>query len=1042
MEYRVLGPLEVLAGGEPVDIGSSRQRVVLAALLLDANRVVSLDRIVDALWDNDPPVTARSQVQICVSALRRKLTAAGAAEGIVTCPPGYLIRVPERSLDAQEWELLVTDGRAAAAEGRLPDAARYLRTALGLWRGPALGGVGSTVIGVTATRLNENRLAVLEECIGLELELGLHHDVIGELAELVAANPLREGLRGQLMLALYRDGRQADALASFRAGREVLVEGLGLDPGQELRDLERAILANDPALQRAGGSIAVSSRKPYLGAMIPHQLPAAVGDFVARADALTRIHALLTPPEAPGDRARHVEVIVLSGRSGVGKTALALYAAQELCDQYPDGQLFAQLETGGAEPVSSAHVLEGFLRALGVSLSVPSGHIDGLAQTYRSRLAGRRVLVVLDAAANASQVLPLLPGSPSCAVIVTSRSRLPGLHGAHRFEIDVFDEPTGVALLTRVIGEERVSGEEDAASYLVRLCGGLPVALRIAAAKLAARPHWTIGRLVSRLEDEKRRLDELVLDEFALDDIGIRASMSLSYESLGGAAKELLRKLAILGATDFAYWVGAPLLGLDILVVMDLMEQLVEARLIDARVLEDRSVRFQLHELIRVYALERLMAEDPPAERAAALGRALGCWLFLACEAHRRVYGGDFTVLHGDADRWVLPDDVVGELLGNPLGWFRRERSALLFAILKAAQAGFSELCWDLAMTSSTHFESGPFLDDWRQSCNVALDTVRRSGNQRGEAAMLCSLGSLALAEHNLDDAVRCLEPALGLFGAVGDLHGWALAARNLAYVDRLCARYDRALARYEQSLSALRSVGDRIAEAHVLNNMAQIYLDRQQYESAEELLNQALAICCELGVRRVAAQVEHRLGELHLRRGDLEAAQVAFESVLRTVREGNDLIGETYARYGLGTLRIRREQYAEAEVDLLAALEAASQTGDRLVHGRVLLALAELHMASERGAAALDRLGEAMSVFGEVGSAVWQARVLETTGRLHEAEGRFDAAARAWRESLELIGEADPELKDSLEASLAQLGQQARPRGGRRPAGTWPEPL
>jgi DNA-binding SARP family transcriptional activator/tetratricopeptide (TPR) repeat protein len=1020
LEYRVLGPLAVLADGKPIDIGSTRQRIVLAAMLLDANRVVSRDRLVDALWDRHPPATASSQIHICVSALRRKLAAHGAPDVIETVPPGYLIRVDDHALDAREFELLVASGRAAAADGRPHDAVRHLLASLELWRGPAFAGLKSDLVQVAATRLNEERLGVLEDRMDAELELGRHHDIVGELSELVAGNPLRERMCGQLMLALYRDGRQAEALAAFRAARAIFLDELGLEPSQGLRDLEHAMLQNDPALQP--GSLTRSRRPSVAAALIPRQLPADVGDFVARQGVLGQVRAILAPQPPPAPSLRHLEIVVLSGRSGVGKTALALHAAHELSDSYPDGQLYAQLEAG-TEPVSTAHVLEEFLRALGVTLVAPPGSVEDLAHTYRSQLARRSVLVVLDAAASVGQVIPLLPGGSSCAVIITSRSRLPGLPGAQRFEVGVFDESAGVELVTRVIGEERVCHEKDAARKLVRLCGGLPVALRIAAAKLAARPHWTVGRLVSRLEDEQQRLDELEFDEHVRGEAGgIRASISLSYESLGPDARRLLRRLAILGATDFAYWIGAPLLDLDIAIVTDLTEQLVAARLIDAIVLEDQSVRFQIHELIRVYALERLMAEEPATERAAALRRVLGCWLFLAGEAHRREYGGDFTVLHGNAERWTLSGDAVSELLRDPLSWFRRERSALLLAIIKAAQAGLDELCWDLAMTSSTHFESGSFLDDWRQSCDSALDAVRRKGNRLGEAALLCSLGGLALAEQDLDEAVRCLLPAMRLFSQLQDTHGWALAARHLAYVDRQRGHYDQALSRYEEALRGLRSVGDRIAEAHVLNNMAQIYLDKRRQQPAEGLLNQALDICRSVNARRGAAQVEHRLGELRLSKGDLIGAEESFESVLRAVVAGNDLVGQAYALYGLGAVRMGSKLYSRAEADLRAALEVSASCGDRLIHGRILLALAELYETTQRPAPAAEQLSEALEVFREVGSALWQARALAASGRLYEAAGRPDAAAAAWQEGLNLLGEADAGLRDTLSAALAKL--------------------
>lgn len=1019
MEFRVLGSLMALADDEPVAIQSSRQRVVLAILLLEANQVVTWDQLVDALWDDTPPATARNQVQICVCELRRKL-ALGKFSGIVTRSVGYAIMIGDHKLDLTEFERLVAAGRVAVAEGWPQEAVRLLREGLALWHGPALAGVKGVLVQVVAARLNEVRLAAWQDCIDLELELGHHHEVIGELTELVARHPLREGLRAQLMLALYRDGRQAEALAGFRTARDTLITELGLDPGEQLRDIERAILRHHPELRP---SRPPGPDQPYRGSgpVIPRQLPAAISDFVARRDVLTAICDLLAPsPAEPDGRPRHMEVVVLSGRSGVGKTTLALFAAQELCDHYPDGQLFAQLDVGGAEPIGSAQVLADFLQALGVPPVTRADGVESLARTYRSRLAGRRILVVLDAAASLSQVVPLLPGSPTCAVIITSRYRLNGLSGARHFEITEFDEPAGVEMLGRVIGDDRVSREVAEASTLVRLCGGLPVALRVVAAKLFARPHWSITRMVGRLKDELLRLDELVPDDLGHNDIGIRTSISLSYESLDPDGKCLLRRLAVLGGTDFAYWVGAPLIDMDMASVVDLMEQLVQVRLVDAKTLADNSVRLQLHELIRVYALERLMAEEPAEQRTAVLHRTLSCWLFLACEAHRRVYGGDFTVLHGAAGHYRLSAEVVDELLADPLGWFRRERAALLRAIATAAQAGLDELCWDLAMTSSTHFESGSFHDDWRQAGEIGLDTVRRVGNKRGEAAMLCSLGGLALAENRLADATSCLESASRLFAEVMDVHGWALAAKGLAYVHRVQGRYAQALSLYDKALPLLHSADDKAAEAHVLSNLAQLQLDRSEYEQARALLVQALDICRPLGQFRVAAQVQQRLGDFYLRTGELTAAQGAFESVLHTVRERSDLAGQAYARYGLGLVSLKRERFDEAAADLVAAIELSARAGDLLIKGRALLALAEADQARGLTVAAAEQLELALAAFRVTGSGPWQARALMAFGHILVARGEREGAAQVWRQALDLAGD-DCELRSVLVSMLAQ---------------------
>jgi len=1029
MDFKLLGSLEVVADGGTLEFGSARQSIVLSMLLLQANRVVPLSRLVDAVWDDDPPVTAKSQVQTCISALRRQLASVGSGRVIVTHSVGYAIRVPDDALDVAKFEHLTSRGRAASADDRAEEAVLDLRTALALWRGPAASGVESRLVHAAAQRLNESRLCVLEECIELELGLGRHHDLTGELSELIAQYPLRERLRAQYMLALYRSARQAEALESFRQIRQILVAELGLDPGEELCELERAILANDRALDLGPEA----RRRPAWAkndAEVPRQLPAAIADFTGRGDVLRSLSALLSAADGGQGGGRYVPVVTLTGKGGVGKTAIALHAAHALRRDYPDGQLFAQLQEADSQPISPLELLARFLRALGMAATALPSALAERTAIYRSSLGERRVLIVLDDADSVSQVLPLIPGSPNCAVIITCRNRLSGLDGAHELEVGDFDERTGVELLARVIGADRVQAEESSALALVRLCGCLPLALRIVAAKLATRTHWRIDQMVRRMTDEGKRLDELVLSG-----VGIRATLSLSYDSLGEHARRLFLLLGLLGTPDFASWVSAPLLDVDAETAGDLLDKLVEARLVEVRVREDGSARFHLHDLIRIYALELLAIKETTAARASALRRILGCWLSLATEAHRRRYGGDFAGLHGSAAHWTLPRDVVDELLGKPMSWFRAEHVALVSAVLQAGQAGLDELCWDLAMTSVTLFESEYHVDDWRKTHEVALEVTRRAGNLRGQAAILYSLGNLAVGER-LGDATRYLDPALRIFGKLGDTHGRSLTLGILAFVDRLGGHYEQALARYQEALTGFRQVGDRVGEADALTNMAQIQIDREHFEEVEQLLEQALVICRSLNAPRITAQTEHRMGEFFLRTGDLYRAERSFRFVLQLVRDNSDVVGEAYALQGLGIVRTRQEQYALAETDLRAALSLSRQVGDHLVHGRALLACAEFYLAKEEPGSATSMIDEALVVFSELGpAAVWRARFLELKARLDEKADRTAAATAARQIALDLVRDLDLALARTLAAALRTTlpytPDAARPRTG-----------
>lgn len=1016
MECRVLGPVDVIIDGTPVSITSARQEIVLAVLLLEANRVVSVSRLVDALWDEAPPSTAKSQVQISVSALRRALALREYGPLIVTRPPGYLIEVPDEALDLRRFELLASSGMAAAAEQRTFEAARELRCALDLWRGPAAMGVDSRIVQAAATALNEQRLAVLEECIELELQLGRHRNLIGELGGLVAEHPLRERFRAQLMLALYRSSRQAEALEVYRDSREILMRELGLDPGAELQNLQDAILLNDGSLSLPGDAGRLVSLGRPDTAPVPRQLLMAPADLVGRDEMLRQVCEVLSPADAPG--LPKVVIVVLTGSGGAGKTALALHAGHLLKDVYPDGQLFAAFDALGDQPTSPTGLLEQFLRSFGFAAALPVS-IEDRAAMYRSWLADKRVLIVLDDVVSTDQVTPLLPGNPNCAVIITTRKRLSGLEGARRFEIGALDERSAVDLLARIVGADRVAGEPESARALARLSEWLPLALRIASARLVGRPHWRISQLVRRLEDEKRRLDEL-----DFDGVSIRTTISFSYRNIDDRARLLFRRLGLLGPIDFASWVAAPLLDIYSPQAEELLENLVEARLVEARRTEDGTVRFHMHDLVRICAVEQLVKSESATGRAAVAHRLLGCWLSLVTESHRREFGG---ILHGTADRWSLDRESTDALLRDPIAWFKSERTGLVAAILQAAALGLDELCWDLAVSSGAFFQATSYTYDWQRTHEAALACVRDAGNRRGEAAVLYSLGTLAMLSRP-DRAARDFTVPLGMFEDLGDVQGRALTLGGLAFAEHLSGHHDTALQQYQNALEDFRQIGDPIGEADMLTAIAQIHMDREQHDVAAELLNGALAIGQEQAARRVVAQAEYAIGQLYLRRGRLQQAEDTFSSALLTMRgASNDPVIQAYALAGLGITRCRQGRFAVAEADLSAALETARGSGDLLVRGQVLLGMAELDIARDQTGSAMARLVEALAVQSDIGSLpLLGARALLMIGRVHEREGDRAAASRAWQVAAAMASDTDQALASQLAAALEGLAAES----------------
>jgi DNA-binding SARP family transcriptional activator len=483
---RLLGPLALLTDDAEIDLGGSRQRIVIAVLALNANRVTAVDHLIDAVWSTDPPNTARAQIQICISRLRKVFLDAGVAATIRTRDPGYLMEIPVSELDTAQFTALTRTARAHVEAGRKSEAVAALRNALALWQGPALSGVRSDLVRRGAALLEDSRLAALIERIGLDLELGKHEEIIGELTSLVVEHPLHERFHEQLVLALYRSSRQAEALEACRRVRETLVEELGIDPGERLQQLERAILNRDASLDlpAQGGNDAQGPAGKDVEApnMVPRRLPASIGDFTGRDRHRTEIKDVLSAE--PGVKGYGTRIVAIAGKGGVGKTTLAVRVAHELRDAYPDGHLYGVMESPTGVSQASA-VLARFLRALGVNGGAIPEDPDERADMYRSRLSGKRVLVVLDGATSEDQVMPLLPAGPGCAVLVTSRTRLSGLPGAHLVSLEEFDVELSMEMLAKIVGEDRMRTEYDAAVQLVEFCGGLPLALRIAGARLA-----------------------------------------------------------------------------------------------------------------------------------------------------------------------------------------------------------------------------------------------------------------------------------------------------------------------------------------------------------------------------------------------------------------------------------------------------------------------------------------------------------------------------------------------------------------------------
>jgi tetratricopeptide (TPR) repeat protein len=809
------------------------------------------------------------------------------------------------------------------------------------------------------------------------------------------------------MLALYRSGRQADALESYRDGRRRLIDELGLEPNEKLQELEHAILTSDPVLalpERLAAATpvrsepepadtvpvpvpAVPAAPEYLVLPGPRLLPTDIADFTGRLeqiDAIDQQFAL-----AIDDPSRFaVPVVVMAGKPGIGKTTLAVHVSHRLAERYPDGQLFADLHGRYSDQVAPTQVLERFLRALGVpGGSVPEG-IEERAELYRALLSERRMLVVLDNAGGESQVRPLLPGTPQSAVLVTSRARLGGLPGAVHVDLDLFDPGHSVELLARIAGAERIDAEPEATAALAELCGHLPLALRIAGARLAARPHWSIDDLVERLENEARRLDEL-----KHSGLGIRASISLTYDHLEPGARRLFRLLAVLSFPHFSSWVAAALLDEPFPDAQDLLDDLADAQLIETTG-TGRGVQthYRFHDLIRVFARERLMADEPVAEREAALRRVLGALRYLADQGSKQDGNGYAPARMAD-EIYPLPARQVRQLVESPMAWFERERTTIVAAVHQAAQAGLSVHCWTLALNSVTLFESRFYLSDWRETTQAALLAAEQAGDRLGQAAMLYSSGNLCVLEHRHDEAKRRLFRALEIFEELGDEGGVAMVNQHLGIVERWDGDYAAATARFEEALRTYRRNGDLLNIAYALQNLAKNRLEQGDTEGALSMLPEALDCARRAGQRRIEAQVLHRMGESYRRGDDPERAIEVLRQALEVVRELNDPVGEAYALHGLGMSLLRTGRLAEAEEALHDAVHLAGETGERLVEARVSIGLGKLAMALGNPSQAVVHLHRALGLFRALRTAGYEARALALLNEAYVAiQGGYPA--------------------------------------------------
>ncbi|TDC99495.1 AfsR/SARP family transcriptional regulator [Nonomuraea deserti] len=1033
MKFGILCPLAVWREGEPLDLGTPKARVLLAVLLCQAGKPVSEDQLAVALWGDTPPKSATKNVQTYVHRLRRHL---GDPARVVRQGSGYLVPVARDELDAAKFESLAGSGLAAEAAGEPEEATQRLHEALGLWRGPAFAGMADVpTLAAEAARLDEVRLSVLQSRIAADLRLGRHAGLLGELTALTSEYPLRERLRAQLMLALYRCGRRADALAEYTRARKTLIEETGLDPAEELHDMHQRILTEDPSLDlvpRAVATITGSLAPELRAAPTPAELPPDIAEFTGRDGEVAGLTEVLTKPR-PGT----VAMASIAGMGGLGKTTLAVHVAHRIAGRFPDGQLYADLR-GASDPARPEDVLSRFLFALGVSATRIPESLEERVAFFRSCLAGRRILILLDNVAGEEQVRPLLPGAPGTAVLLTGRVRLVGLEGASLLELDVLPSAQAMDLLRRIVGDERVQDDPDAALEITRLCGRIPLAVRISAARLLGRRQWSLSHLAGVLGEERHRLDELVAG-----DLDIRAGFEMSYRTLPAGAQRAFRLAGLLDAPDFAPWAVAALLDVPVRQAEREIETLVDAHLLNLTGTDETGrLRYRFHDLIRLYARERAQREEPEPERQAALGRALGAWLALAEVAAEHVPGPCFAPMHSSAPRWRLPAAVSGPLLADPMAWFGAEHAALMAGVAQACEARLTQLAWDLAGSTETYLNVRGLYDGWQRMHEQALALCRETGDKRGEAVLMRGLlevttwsspagpgpamTRMRAGASQLLDLFTMLDDPVGMTDALATL-AWSMTADGNGGA--------QALALAERALRTAADAGYLGGQARAYHVMAIIH-GEDDPQAALAVLEQATKVAEALGNAHYTTTITQFLGAAKSFCGDITGGQELLERSLDMARRLNYRYLETFSLLYLSKLFVAvGDERARETVELTLAHSEAGNFGHYLADA--LSVLGQLNLAEGDPPAAIATLERSVRVWRTRGSIPYLARTLRTLGDAHAAAGDHRTARAVWEEARALFrGIAHENGVRTVDARLARAGRSGRDRDG--PA-SWP---
>lgn len=944
-EFRLLGPLEVRRNGHVVPIRAGKHRTLLACLLLRSNRVVPIGELVEALWGDHPPARIKGTLQTYVMRLRQAL---GDPSPIHTTPDGYLLAVPPNRIDVHRFATGAELARQAVREADLTRARAAYAETMALWRGPALADVPSEALSRDEVpRLTELMMRLHEERTEVELALGNHEQLVPVLRGLTNDHPWRERFWGQLMLALYRSSRQAEALEVFRQVDRMLHEQLGIDPSEDLRAMHQSILVGDPRLAapavrqgKQGSQVKQVEREPVAepGSTAPSQLPYDLTDFVGRAALVDRITRLL----APGDPGTAVPIVTLSGGPGIGKTALAVHVAHRLRPRFPDGQLYVDLRGYGlGPPTATVDVLSRFLRALGVPPEQIPLEVDEQSSMFRSLLTGRRMLLVLDNASAPDQVRPLLPGASSCPVLVTSRDDLRGLiamNGARRVPLDVLEPAESVRLLGGVIGQSTTLAEPGAVEELVARCAHLPLALRVAAANVASRPDRTVAEYLAELPGEEPL-----------------APVDLAYGALPAERQRLFRLLSLVPGPDFTAEAAANVADVEVAEAAVLLADLAATNLLQ----EPVPGRYQFHDELMLFAALRRTAHDGEPDQAAARSRLLEFYVRAVDQCAELLYP-DVVRLPPDESKSVRLPSVVGP--AQALRWLDAERANLTAAIRSATEHGPSAMSWRLADGLRGYLSIGKHVTEWLATAEYGLHAAYEEQHRPAEAAMHQNLGTLHWKLGDFDTSVQHYTRALELHRHLDDADGEAEVLNNLGLVRQACGDLGLAKQEFQRCLELKRAAGGPASgRGTVLISLGMLALQTGDLAEAGEHLGEALRVTTDFELRGSEATCRNSLG-----------------MVLR-------LLGKP----------------RQALEHLGRALEISVEDGFREGSARVLVTMAAVRMDLGEHAAALELTGRALDELRECGDQQTTTNVLFVSAECNRLLGKLETADEQHQQSL-----------------------------------------